>query len=201
MANIIYTFENQIYLNLTNECPCRCTFCIRNNGDSVGDAETLWHKKTPELAEVISAIDNFDFGDSREIVVCGYGEPTCALDLLVNTCKYIKEKLGFKIRLNTNGLGDLVNGRSVAEEVCRYIDCVSISLNAPTAEKYNAVTRPKFGEPAFEAMLKFARDCKKFINDVRFSVVDTISDEDIEECKVLAASMEIPLRVREYTAD
>jgi len=133
--------------------------------------------------------------------VCGYGEPTCALDVLVATCRYIKEKLGFSIRLNSNGLGDLVNNRSVAKEVCEYIDCISISLNAPTAEKYNAVTRPKFGEPAFEAMLKFAKECKNYLSDVRFSVVDTISREDIEACRELADKMGIPLRVREYTAD
>lgn len=201
MADIIYTFENQIYLNLTNECPCRCTFCIRNNGDSVGDAQTLWHKKAPTLDEVISALDSFDFADHKEVVVCGYGEPTAALDVLVGTCRYIKEKFGFKIRLNTNGLGDLVNGRSVAKEVCEYIDCVSISLNAPTAQKYNEVTRPKFGEKSFDAMLSFAQDCKKYLDDVRFTVVDTISAEDIEDCKKLAESVSIPLRVREYTAD
>ncbi len=42
MANIVYTFEGHVYLNITNACPCKCEFCIRNNGDSVGDADTLW---------------------------------------------------------------------------------------------------------------------------------------------------------------
>lgn len=201
MADILYTFENQIYLNLTNKCPCRCTFCIRQNGDSVGDAQTLWHKTQPSTDEILTAIDAFDFGSHKEVVVCGYGEPTNELDILTTVCRHIKEKFGFKIRLNTNGLGDLINNRDVAEEVCRYIDSVSISLNAPTAEKYNEIVRPIFGEKSFDAMLKFAENCKKYLDDVRFSLVDVIPAEDIEACKVLAKKMDIPLRVREYTAD
>ena len=35
MADILYVYKTSIYANLTNKCPCRCTFCIRNNTDSV----------------------------------------------------------------------------------------------------------------------------------------------------------------------
>ena len=201
MADIVYFYAGKVYLNLTNECPCRCTFCIRKNGDSVGDAETLWHKKAPSLEEIKKAIDEYDFRGTNEVVVCGYGEPVCALENLTATCRYIKEKYGYSIRLNTNGLGNLIWGRDVVDEVCEYIDSISISLNAPDAEKYNAVTQPKFGLKSFDAMLSFAEECKKRMDDVRFSVVDVIPEEDIEACKKLAESMSIPLRVREYTAD
>ncbi len=200
MADIVYIYEGKVYLNLTNECPCRCNFCIRKNGDAIGEATLLWHKKTPSLEEVLEAVDSFDYRGNTEVVVCGYGEPTCTLDVYKAVCKHIKEKFGFKIRLNTNGLGNLVNGRNVVKEVCENIDCISISLNAPTAEKYNELVNPKFGLESFEAMLSFAEECKKYLDDVRFSVVDVISKEDIEECKKIAESMNIPLRVREYTA-
>ena len=201
MADIVYTFENQAYLNITNACPCRCTFCIRNNGDSVGEATTLWFDHNPSIDEIKSEIDTFDFSKyNNSIIICGYGEPTCALNNLIETCKYLKSK-GISIRLNTNGLSDLINKRETAKEICEVIDSVSISLNAPTAEKYNEVTRPVFGEKSFDAMLKFAKECKEFGIPTKLTVVDVISTEDIEACKKLCEEIDIPLRVREYTAE
>lgn len=201
MADIIYTFENQVYLNITNACPCRCTFCIRNNGDSVGEATTLWFEHSPSIEEIKAEIDKFDFEKyNNSITICGYGEPTCALNNLIDACKYLREK-GVKIRLNTNGLSDLINKRETAKEICEVIDSVSISLNAPTKEKYNEVTRPSFGEKSFDAMLKFAKECKEYGTPVKLTVVDVISKEDIEDCKKLCEGIDIPLRVREYTAE
>lgn len=202
MANIVYTFENQVYLNITNACPCRCKFCIRNNGDSVGEAKTLWFDKhNPTNEEIKKAIDEFDFTNyEKSVVFCGYGEPTCNLSGLLETAKYLKEK-GIKIRLNTNGLSDLINKRETAKEICELIDSVSISLNAPTAEKYNEITQPVYGEKAFDAMLKFAQECKEYGVATKLTVVDVISDEDIKDCKKLCEEIGIPLRVREYTAE
>lgn len=201
MADIIYTFENQVYLNITNACPCKCTFCIRNNGDSVGEATTLWFEHSPSIEEIKAEIDKFDFSKyNNSIIICGYGEPTCALNNMLEACKHLKSK-GISIRLNTNGLSDLINKRETAKEICEVIDSVSISLNAPTKEKYNEVTRPSFGEKSFDAMLKFAKECKEYGTPVKLTVVDVISKEDIEDCKKLCEGIDIPLRVREYTAE
>ena len=201
MADIVYTYGNQVYLNITNACPCRCTFCIRNNGDSVGEATTLWFEHNPSIEEIKAEIDNFDFSKyNNSITICGYGEPTCALNNLIESCKYLRSK-GVKIRLNTNGLSDLINKCETAKEICEVIDSVSISLNAPTAEKYNEVTRPSFGEKSFDAMLKFAKECKEYGITVKLTVVDVISKEDIEACRKLCEEIDIPLRVREYTAE
>ena len=201
MADIVYTFENQAYLNITNACPCRCTFCIRNNGDSVGEATTLWFEHSPSIDEIKAEIDAFDFTKyNNSIIICGYGEPTCALNNMLEACKYLKSK-GINIRLNTNGLSDLINKRETAKEICAVIDSVSISLNAPTKEKYNEVTQPSFGEKSFDAMLKFAKECKELGIPTKLTVVDVISKEDIEDCKKLCEEIQIPLRVREYTAE
>ena len=201
MADIIYTFENQAYLNITNACPCRCTFCIRNNGDSVGEATTLWFEHSPSINDIKAEIDAFDFTKyNNSIIICGYGEPTCALNNMLEACKYLKSK-GINIRLNTNGLSDLINKRETAKEICAVIDSVSISLNAPTKEKYNEVTQPSFGEKSFDAMLKFAKECKELGVPTKLTVVDVISKEDIEDCKKLCEEIDIPLRVREYTAE
>lgn len=201
MADIVYTFENQVYLNITNACPCRCKFCIRNNGDSVGEATTLWFEHSPSIDEIKAEIDKFDFSKyNNSIIICGYGEPTCALNNLIEACKYLKSK-NINIRLNTNGLSDLINKRETAKEICQVIDSVSISLNAPTAEKYNEITKPSFGEKSFDAMLKFAKECKEYGIPTKLTVVDVISEEDIEDCRKLCESIGIPLRVREYTAE
>jgi radical SAM enzyme (TIGR04100 family) len=201
MADIVYTYENQAYLNITNACPCRCTFCIRNNGNSVGEATTLWFEHSPSIDEIKAEIDDFDFEKyNNSIIICGYGEPTCALENMIEACKHLKSK-GINIRLNTNGLSDLINKRETAKEICEVIDSVSISLNAPTKEKYNEVTRPTFGEKSFDAMLNFARECKKYGVPTKLTVVDVISKEDIEDCKKLCEEIQIPLRVREYTAE
>ena len=99
MADILYTYKNQVYANITNQCNCRCTFCIRSHEDGVGDAETLWHKKDPTVDEIKQAMDSFDFTGFRELVFCGYGEPTCALDMLIETARYAKETFGLAIRV------------------------------------------------------------------------------------------------------
>ena len=105
MADILYTYKNNVYVNLTNKCDCACTFCIRSHRDSVGEADTLWHKRDPELREVLDALDAFDFSGYEELVYCGYGEPTCALDILTASAKYAKEKYGIRKRNTVSGCG------------------------------------------------------------------------------------------------
>ena len=99
MADILYTYKNQVYANITNRCNCSCTFCIRSHQDSVGDAETLWHKEDPSAEEIKAAMDAFDFTGYDELVYCGYGEPTCRLDVLLETAKYARENYGVSIRI------------------------------------------------------------------------------------------------------
>ena len=195
MADILYVYEGQLYLNITNRCPCNCTFCIRKNGDGVGSAETLWHQHDPSRDEVMAALRAYDFSPYREAVFCGYGEPTVALDTLLTAARYLKEQ-GLRVRVNTNGLSDLIHGKPTAALLAGSVDAVSISLNAPTAARYNEVTRPSFGERAFEAMLSFAADCKKCIPSVTFTVVDVITPAEIEACQTLADGMGITQRVR-----
>lgn len=198
MADIIYTYAGSAYMNITNKCPCACVFCIRSNGDGLGSAESLWLKKDPTIDEIKDEIDKFDFSPYSEVVFCGYGEPTQALDNLIEAAKYLKEKHSLRIRLNSNGLSDLINGKPTAHLLEGIVDSISLSLNAPDAESYRRVTRSKFGEDAYPALLKFAEDCKKYIPSVKFTVVDVISEDEINECRKIADRMEIPLRVRKW---
>ncbi len=198
MADIIYTYAGSAYMNITNKCPCRCIFCIRSNGDGLGSAESLWLKGDPTIEEIKAEIDNFDFSQYNEVVFCGYGEPTQALDNLIEAAKYLKEKHSLKIRLNSNGLSDLINGKPTAHLFEGIVDSISISLNAPDSATYQKVTRSKFGADSYPALLKFAEDCKKYIPSVKFTVVDVITEDEIEKCRKIADEMGIPLRVREW---
>ena len=197
MADILYTYKENVYVNLTNKCDCSCKFCIRSHQNKVGDADTLWHKEDPSLEDVITAIDAFHFDGYKGLVYCGYGEPTCALENLLKSAQYAKKKYGLKIRVNTNGLANLYYGRNIVPELAKTVDCVSISLNAPDKEKYMDVTRPKF-ENAFEGMLEFAKECKKYVPEVKFTVVDVLSEEEIQKSKELAENIGIDLRIRRF---
>lgn len=199
MADILYEMDGKLYVNLTNKCPCHCRFCIRENEQGVGSADSLWHEHDPDLQEILAAFEERDLSSYSELVFCGYGEPLCALDNLLAVCRAVKSRSDIPIRLNTNGLGDLIHKRPTAFLLEGLLDSVSVSLNAPSAAQYNDITRPCFGEEAFYSMLHFAEECKRFVPHVQFSVVDVISKEDIARCRKLADSLQIPLRVRHYS--
>ena len=197
MAKILYAYQDQVYVNLTNKCDCSCRFCIRSHHDGVGDADSLWHEKDPSLEEVKAAMDAYDFTGKKELVYCGYGEPTCALEALIESARYAKEKYGLKIRVNTNGLGNLYHQKDIVPLLAEVVDSISFSLNAPDKEEYMEVTRPQF-ENAFEGMLEFTRECGKKIAQVKMTVVDVLPDEDIEASRKLAESLGVELRVRKF---
>lgn len=193
---ILYDYKESLYVNITNQCPCACVFCIRKETDHVGNSDSLWLDHEPTIEEVKKEFEKFDLEKYDEIVFCGYGEPLVRINEVVEISKYIRSISDIKIRINTNGLSDLIHNKKTAILLKDNIDSVSISLNAPNKTRYNEVTRPKFGEKSFDALLDFARDCKKYLGEVNFSVVDEISDKEIEESQILADKMNIPLRVR-----
>lgn len=195
---ILYIYKDKVYLNITNKCPCACTFCIRSKKDAIGDASNLWLNHNPSFEEVKEAINAFDFSGYNEIIFCGYGEPTNSFDVLVKTAQYIRSKLDVKIRVNTNGLGNLINGRDITDELCKNVDAVSISLNCSNKEDYLKTVRPKFGIDSFDEMLDFAKKCRALTENVALSVVDVIGEQEVEKCKKIAESLNIPLRVRKY---
>ena len=200
MQNIVYEYGDSLYINLTNRCSNDCTFCIRNFRDGVGD-DPLWLEHEPSADEVIAALGEKDLSKYGQVVFCGFGEPTCAFGVLLEAAKYLKGK-GVVTRINTNGQSDLYNGTDdSARRLAPYIDSVSISLNASTAEKYDEVCRCAFGEQGFYAMLDFARDCVREGIDTVMSVVDCIGEEEIAACRKVAESVGARLRVRAMIED
>jgi len=103
---VLYTVGNKLYINLTNKCPCSCTFCIRQNGDGAYGSDSLWLDREPTVDEVIDELEKYDLTQFREIVFCGYGEPMERAEDVGYIGRYIKDNFKIPVRLNTNGLGD-----------------------------------------------------------------------------------------------
>ncbi len=196
----LYVLDGNLYVNLTNKCSNGCDFCVRNECDSYY-GHYLWLKNGDVTAEkVIASAKDFNLSQYKEAVFCGFGEPTYKMKEMLALCDFFHEK-GLKTRLNTNGQGSLINKRDIAPELKDKIDFVNISLNFSCAEKYQPVCRSQFGAAGFDALLDFARQCKR--NDIpcRFSIVDCIGEEEVEACKRLAESMRVPLYIRSYITD
>ena len=200
---ITYQVKDSVYVNLTNRCPCNCTFCLRRNGPGVFGSDPLWLEREPTVDEVVESLDKWDYGRFREVVFCGYGEPTERLDVLLAAAGHLKKRdASLRIRVNTNGLSDLVNGRPTAKLFAGKVDCLSISLNTDDPAEYLAVCRPKFGEAAYPAMLAFAKAAASSVPDVVMTVVgEPVTDRAKQErCRALAEGLGARLRVRPYEA-
>ena len=199
MMTITYPVHNGIYVNMTNRCPCACTFCLRKQSDHVYGSDSLWLEREPTVEEVCESIDKWDLSKYSEIVFCGYGEPTMRLDDLLKVAAYIKSKSNIPLRINTNGLGDLIAGEKVAHKLEGLIDTVSVSLNATNKEDYFKLVRPKFGIDSYDAMLSFTKECTKYVPNVIMTVVDEVtSKEEQEKSREICESIGAKLRVRPY---
>ena len=194
---ITYPVKNGIYVNMTNKCPCNCTFCIRHNGPGAYGSDSLWLEREPSVDEVCESLKQWDLDKKDEIVFCGYGEPTERLEDLLLVAAWIKENYSIPVRINTNGLSDLINGRDTAPELKGLIDAVSISLNANEPEAYLKITQSKFGIGSWQAMIDFARNCTAYVPKVTMTVVDQVTTpEEQEEAKRICENIGARLRVR-----
>lgn len=190
--------HKNIYVNLTNNCPCSCTFCLRNTKE-MAKSNSLWLDREPTVSEVTEEFEKYDLAAFNEIIFCGFGEPLTRIEDLLEVAKYLKNRRNdIKIRINTNGLADLVHKKKTAPMLKGFIDTVSISLNASNAEEYFRLTRSKFGIDSYDAMLKYAVSCKEYVPNVVMTVVDCIGQEEIDACQAVCDSIGVPLRVRRF---
>lgn len=196
--NVVYQYQNQLYVNLTNRCTNRCKFCIRFTPSGV-DGIDLWLEHEPSYEEVVEALQKADYKRYEHIIFCGYGEPLLRADVCLQAAKFIKDTSAAHIRINTNGHGNIYNGRDITPEMEGVIDTLSISLNAKNAREYNELCICDYGEKGFDAMLDFAEKAKAHVPNVILSIVDVISPEDIEACRHIAEDIGVQFRVRTYS--
>ncbi|MBE6606845.1 MAG: radical SAM protein [Ruminococcaceae bacterium] len=195
---ITYSCDNSLYINVTNRCTNSCDFCVRDHGDELYG--NLWLEREPEVNEIIAALDAALYECKyKEIVFCGYGEPTVRLYDIFEVCKHIRSvSSSLPIRMNTNGQANLIWGRDVTPDFKGLFDTVSISLNSPYADKYQQVCHSEFGIEAHYSLIDFAQKLKEYVPNVLFSVVkDSIPDEDIKKCQEIADKLGVNLRIRE----
>lgn len=196
MREDIYVYEHagKLYINLTNQCTNACTFCLRNHTDGI-DGQPLWLQKEPSAKEVIEKLTGLN--RYEEVVFCGFGEPIIKLDEIKEVAAYVKEK-GKKTRINTNGHGNAYHGRNIAPELKGLIDTVSVSLNASSAEHYDALCQSVYGKDAYAHLLDFAKSCVEAGIHTVLSVVDVVDEEEIEASRKIAESVGATLRVRHH---
>ena len=197
---ITYQVKDAVYVNLTNRCPCNCTFCLRQNGSGVFGSGPLWLEREPTLEETVESLGQWDFTRFREVVFCGYGEPTERLDVLLAVATHLKGRdPSLRVRVNTNGLANLIHGKDITPELEGRFDTVSISLNAPDAKEFLALTRSKFGIQSFDAIKEFAVLAKRYVPNVVMTVVEKVMPEEkIEACRKICEELGVTLRVRPF---
>jgi TatD DNase family protein len=193
-GGIAYPIRHSLYLNLTNRCTNSCTFCQRQEFPYVmGHNLKLNHE--PSLREVLSVVKEADHYE--EVVFCGYGEPLLRLELVKEVARELKRR-GVKVRLNTNGLGNLIHGRNILPELAGLVDVVSVSLNAEDAEKYQELCRPPWGKESYEAIKSFIREAKQYIPRVIATVVEHPA-VDVQRCRqVVEKELGVAFRLRAY---
>lgn len=192
--------KRNLYINVTNHCNCACTFCLRQK-KHMAEQSTLWYKDgEPSLAEFKAALDAVPWAYFKEIVFCGFGEPTMRLDVLVGLLHYVKKlQPQLPTRLNTNGLANLEYGEDITPKFQNVLDTISISLNASNAARYYELTRAKYGEASYEGMLDFAQKAKAYVPHVVLTIVDHVEGPDeIAKCQKICDDRGLTLRVRPY---
>lgn len=196
---ILYKVHSGIYVNLTNRCSAACTFCLRQTMDHVGESHSLWLEREPTAQEVIEAFQKTDLSPFTEIVFCGFGEPTCALPVLLEVAAWLKTVTDLPIRVNTNGHGSMIADRDISGELAKCVDVVSISLNHPDPEQYQKLVRGKFGEKSFDGMVSFAEACvQKGLKVIMTTVDTTITHEEEAQCQAICDKIGATYRIRPW---
>lgn len=192
---IAYPIRNSLYLNITNRCTCKCYFCVTRFSDYV-KGHNLRLTKEPSLEEILSAIPQDVHIKYKEVVFCGYGEPTLRLDIIKGVCRYLKKK-DMHIRINTNGHANIIANKSVPPELKGLIDCVSVSINALNPKEYQEICQPQFGEQTFDKVIKFIKEAKESLPYVEITTIMR-PDIDIKPFQKLAQDLGVDFRARIY---
>jgi TatD DNase family protein len=191
-GEIAYKIRDSLYLNITNKCTNRCSFCVRFRTNYV-KGHNLRLEKEPTALQIIKSIKNPEA--YKEIVFCGIGEPLLRLDIVKKVAKWVKQQ-GGRVRINTNGHGNLIHGRNIVPELKGLVDSLSISLDAETGRKYDKICKPTI-KGAFSGIIDFTKEAKKIIPEVKLTVVD-IPQVRVNKCEEVAKKLGVELRVRKF---
>ncbi len=193
---VAYELGENLYLNLTNRCNNNCQFCVRNFKDGVADYN-LWLEEEPSIKTVIKELKSFNLDSYQEIIFCGYGEPLIRFKAVIEIAKYIKNNSRTLIRVNTNGQANLIHQKNILPFLSEVIDKISISLNASNAQMYKEICQPVAGQEAFQAVISFIKEARKYISEVVASVVN-YPGVNVSQCQNIAQELEVDFKLRNF---
>lgn len=194
-TSIAYKIRNSLYLNITNRCTIGCVFCGKWKSFMLRDYN-LRLKKEPTAEEIINAAGGVK--DIEEVVFVGWGESLLRLDVVKEVSKKLKAAGAKKVRIDTDGLANLVHGQNILPELKGVVDAISVSLNAHDADTYAEICPSKYGPKAYPAVVEFIKEAKKYIPDVTASVV-TVPVVDVEACRKIVEDIGgVRFRPRQY---
>ena len=204
-AKTTYRYNNSLYINLTNKCPTDCVFCVKKLWKMQFHGYNLDISKfEPNAAAYIIALsEESKTMDFKELVFCGYGEPTMRLAEMLDITNAVRAgkiaglRKDFSIRLNTNGLGNLINERNIVPQLKGQIDFVNISLNTMNPEQWLHLMNPveKYREKGFLSVLRFIEDCSKILDTTTITAIDNL-EANMEQLDTFAKKLKINLRIR-----
>lgn len=188
-----YTLHGSRYLNITNRCTLRCAFCPKFNGVwTVQGYDLRLLGAEPTTNEIVAAVGEPD--EINEVVFCGLGEPTLRLYTLLDVAARLYGRVP-RVRLNTDGLANLVYGRDVTPDFEDVIQALSVSLNAQDETTYNRHCRPLL-PGAYRGMLDFVKRAREFVPEITLTAIDGLPGVDIAACRKIAADLGVHFRRR-----
>ena len=150
-----YSLHGNRYLNITNRCTLRCAFCPKfNDSWQVADHDLRLRGTEPTADEIWprSAIPT----STMKWYFCELGRADgLRLYTLLDVASRLRGKAA-RVRLNTDGLANLVYGRDITPDFEGILQALSVSLNAQDEETYNRHCRP-LPPGAYNGMLDFVR--------------------------------------------
>ncbi len=190
---LVYAIRDRLYINLTNRCTAHCVFCRRETSP-VASGYDLRLAREHGVDEYLQAIG--DPARYAEIIFCGFGEPTLRLQELLDIARTMKRR-GSRLRMNTNGHGNLIHGRNIVPDLAPVLDEISVSIDAGDAAAYARIVRPDFGPGSFQAVIDFVRACKGRVPRVTLTAVE-LPNFDLTPVVNLARELGVDFRAREY---
>ncbi len=197
MTALSYEYKNSLYLNITPRCPTACTFCIKFSWNYLYRGYNLLLKKEPSVQEILATVENPAQYD--QIVFCGYGESTYRLDAMREIAGELKKRGARHLRLNTIGLGNLINKRNIAPDLAGFLDSICISLNTLDPAKWAEIHRPlpEFREKGFDGVVEFIRECAKVMPETYVTAVEMTGLEK-EQFEQFVKKLGAKVRFRPY---
>ncbi|MDR1418152.1 MAG: TatD family nuclease-associated radical SAM protein [Endomicrobium sp.] len=194
MNTIAYTFEGNLYLNITNRCMMACPYCIKHKWKNMFSGNDLKLTKEPSVKEIISSIG--DPKKYKEVVFCGYGDCLIRPDVVKEVAKWLKDQ-NVKVRINTAGLANYYHGRNVLRDLEGLVDVISISLNGSSSIEHTYMNKPMFKEKSFDEILNFVLEAKKYIPEVVVTAVK-FPDFDISKVEEISKKLGVKFKARPY---